>query len=143
MTEGRATHGPKGTPPLLLPAEPTALKRETRTLLEQAPEAGMELVAAGEWIAAPLWDHWQALLEPRGMDRARFLDIVIGYQNELRLWVMGERPWDHCVAGLAGRVIRRMPVPAGKNGRAVPSGRGRRPTVAARPRAGSKVEGGS
>jgi hypothetical protein len=23
--------------------------------------------------------------------------------------VMGERPWDHCVAGLAGRVIRRLP----------------------------------
>ena len=140
MTEGRATHAS----PLPLPEEPTALKRETRTLLEQAPEAGMALVVAGEWIAAPLWDHWQALLEPRGMDRARFLDIVIGYQNELRLWVMGERPWDHCVAGLAGRVLRRMPVPAvGTNGRAVPSGRGRRPAAAARPRAGSKVEGGS
>jgi hypothetical protein len=22
---------------------------------------------------------------------------------------MGERPWDHCVAGLAGRVLRRLP----------------------------------
>ena len=134
----------RGAPPLPIPDEPLALKRETRTLLEQAPEAGMALVAAGEWIGAPLWDHWQAMLESRGMDRARFLDIVIGYQNELRLWVMGERPWEHCVAGLAGRVMRRIPVPAvGTNGRAVPSRRGRRPPAVARPRAGSKVEGGS
>jgi hypothetical protein len=42
------------------------------------------------------------------MDRRRFLGIVIGYRNELRLWVMGERPWEHCVTGLAGRVVRRL-----------------------------------
>jgi hypothetical protein len=97
-----------GGPTLPLPEEPRELKAKTRTLLEQSPEAGRQVLAEGEWIAAPLWDHWRELLEPRGIDRARFVQIVIGYQNELRLWVMGERPWDHCVAGLAGRVERRV-----------------------------------
>jgi hypothetical protein len=43
------------------------------------------------------------------MDRARFLEISRDYSGELRLWVVGERPWDHCAAGLAGRVRRRLP----------------------------------
>ena len=42
------------------------------------------------------------------MDRARFLEISRGYSDELRLWVVGERPWSHCVSGLAGRVRRRL-----------------------------------
>ena len=95
-------------PTLSLPEEPAELKAKTRTLLEQAPEAGRQVLAAGEWIAAPLWERWQESLEPRGLDRARFVQIVVGYQNELRLWVMGERPWEHCAAGLAGRVARRI-----------------------------------
>ena len=37
--------------------------------------------------------------------------IARGYSGELRLWVVGERPWDQCVAGLAGRVRRRLPAP--------------------------------
>lgn len=98
-------------PLLPLPDEPQELKTRTRTLLEQMPDAGQALLAAGEWIAAPLWDRWQVALEPRGMDRARFLLIVIEYRNELRLWVMGERPWQHCAAGLAGRVARRVEAP--------------------------------
>jgi hypothetical protein len=98
-------------PLLPLPDEPIDLKAHIRTLLEQSPETGLQLLAAGEWIAIPLWDHWQVSLEPRGMDRARFLRIVIDYRNELRLWVMGERPWGHCVGGLAGRVARRVAAP--------------------------------
>ncbi len=43
------------------------------------------------------------------MDRAGLLKITRGYAGEIRLWVMGERPWDHCVAGLAGRLKRRLP----------------------------------
>ena len=93
---------------LPLPLEPTALKRKTRTLLEQSPEEGLRQVAAGEWIAGPLWRRWRPLLAARGMERKHFRAIVMGYQNELRLWVMGERPWAHCVAGLAGRVVRRL-----------------------------------
>jgi len=92
---------------LPLPAEPITLKTATRTLLEQAPAVGLATVAGGEWIAAPLWVGWQRALSGRGVDWPDFLSIVVGYQNELRLWVMGERPWDQCVAGLAGRILRR------------------------------------
>ena len=91
--------------------EPLALKKNTRTLLEQSPEAGQQLLADGKWIALPLWRRWGSALRPLGMKRARFLEIVVGYRNELRLWVLGERPWDHCIAGLAGRVERRIKVP--------------------------------
>jgi hypothetical protein len=42
------------------------------------------------------------------MDRERFGQIVAGYGNELRLWVAGERPWQHYISGLAGRVERRL-----------------------------------
>jgi hypothetical protein len=101
-----------GGPTLPLPAEPVTLRNKTRTLLEQSPEAGQQLLAAGEWIAAPLWKRWRSELVPYGMKRARFLEIVVDYRNELRLWVMGERPWEHCVAGLAGRVARRVAVTA-------------------------------
>ncbi len=95
-------------PLLPLPDEPRALKTVTRTLVEQSPAAGLRLVTAGEWIADPLWDRWGPTLAARGLDRDRFLAIVAGYGNELRLWVMGERPWQHCVEGLAGRVLRRL-----------------------------------
>lgn len=100
---------------LPLPEEPRALKAMARTLLEQAPAAGLRLVADGTWIADPLWQLWRDRLAPRGIDRAAFGAIVAGYQNELRLWAIGERPWEHCVGGLAGRVVRRVrPVAAGR-----------------------------
>ncbi len=95
-------------PTLTLPEEPRALKSMARTLLDQAPETGLPLVVAGEWIADPLWESWGDVLEERGMDRERFGQIVAGYGNELRLWVVGERPWEHCISGLAGRVERRL-----------------------------------
>ncbi|MDQ3693013.1 MAG: hypothetical protein M3464_05225 [Chloroflexota bacterium] len=96
---------------LPLPGEPVTLKTATRTLLEQAPAVGLATVAGGEWIAAPLWVGWQRALSGRGVDWPDFLTIVVGYQNELRLWVMGERPWDQCIAGLAGRILRRSGQP--------------------------------
>jgi hypothetical protein len=95
-------------PTLPLPEEPRALKSMARTLLDQAPETGLPLVVAGEWIADPLWESWGDVLEERGMDRERFGQIVAGYGNELRLWVAGERPWQHSISGLAGRVERRL-----------------------------------
>ena len=96
-------------PSLTLPEEPRALKSMARTLLDQAPETGLPLVVAGEWIADPLWERWGDVLNERGMDREQFGQIVAGYGNELRLWVAGERPWQQYISGLAGRVERRLP----------------------------------
>jgi hypothetical protein len=102
---------------LPLPEEPRSLQAIVRTLLEQAPDEGLPLVLAGDWIADPLWGHWGETLARRGMDRAQFGEIVAGYANELRLWVVGERPWEQAAGGLAGRVARRLdPSPAARNG---------------------------
>ena len=97
------------TPSLTLPEEPRALRSMARTLLDQAPEAGLRLVLAGEWVADPLWEYWGDFLRERGMDREQLGHIVAGYGNELRLWVVGERPWQQYISGLAGRIERRLP----------------------------------
>ena len=94
---------------LPLPEEPAQLRVETRALLEDSPEKGARVVEDASFVAAPLWEEWGESLETAGMGYERFLSIARGYTGELRLWVVGERPWDHCVVGLAGRVWRRLP----------------------------------
>jgi hypothetical protein len=93
---------------LPLPGEPSALKALVRELLQQSPETGLPLVVAGTWIADPLWELWGAELTRHGMARERFGQIVAEFGNELRLWVVGERPWAQYISGLAGRVRRRL-----------------------------------
>jgi len=94
---------------LFLPPEPSSLKAETRALVERSPEEGMRLVDDAHFLADPLWEEWGTELIGAGMDYERFLQIARGYAGEIRLWVMGERPWEHCASGLAGRVLRRLP----------------------------------
>lgn len=98
---------------LPLPDEPSALKALVRELVQQAPETGLPLVVAGTWLADPLWELWGTELSRHGMARARFGQIVAGFGNELRLWVVGERLWEQYISSLAGRVTRRLtPLPA-------------------------------
>lgn len=98
---------------LPIPNEPRSLRVVMRTLLEQAPDEGLPLVLAGDWIADPLWERWGETLARRRMSREQFGDIVGEYGNELRLWVVGERPWDQAIGGLAGRIGRRLdPLPS-------------------------------
>ena len=94
---------------LMPPDEPRELRAETRAFLEEDPEEGNRLITAGHPLAEPLWEEWGAELLEAGMARERFDEITRGYAGERRLWVVGERPWNHCVAGLAGRVLRRLP----------------------------------
>ncbi|HKZ26517.1 MAG TPA: hypothetical protein VJ086_01320 [Rubrobacteraceae bacterium] len=94
---------------LNLPEEPTELRTDTRSFLEDSPEEGIRLVNAGYPLAGFLWEEWGVELEEAGVDQERFSEITRGYASEIRLWTMGERPWNHCVAGLAGRVLRRLP----------------------------------
>ena len=94
---------------LPLPGEPAELRAQTRALLEDSPEEGARVVKDATFVADPLWEEWGETLQRGEMDRARFLEIARGYSGELRLWVVGERPWNHCVSGLAGRVRRRLP----------------------------------
>jgi hypothetical protein len=94
---------------LPLPEEPTGLRAETRTLLEDSPEEGGRVIGDAAFVSDLFWEEWGEGLEEAGMGRDRFQEIARGYAGELRLWVVGERPWDHCAAGLAGRVWRRLP----------------------------------
>ena len=94
---------------LPVPDEPNDLKSETRALLEESPEEGSRVVENATFVADLLWEEWRVDLEGAGMDHDRFLDISRGYAAEFRLWVVGERPWNHCAAGLAGRLLRRLP----------------------------------
>ena len=94
---------------LSLPEEPTELRAKTLALLEESPEEGARLIADATFVAEGLWSDWATTLKDAGINHERFVEISRGYAAELRLWVAGERPWDHCVAGLAGRVWRRLP----------------------------------
>jgi hypothetical protein len=96
---------------LPLPEEPADLRAKTRALLEDGPEEGARVIGDAAFVADLLWQEWREELEDAGMGHDHFLEIARGYSGELRLWVVGERPWDHCVAGLAGRVRRRLPAP--------------------------------
>ena len=94
---------------LVPPDEPLKPKAETRALLEGGPEKGMRLVQAGYPLTDLLWEEWGEELEEASVGRERYSQIIRGYSDEIRLWVMGERVWEHCVAGLAGRLRRRIP----------------------------------
>ncbi len=94
---------------LPLPPEPVVLRAETRAFVEDSPEEGIRLVNDARFVADPLWEEWGEKLEGAGVGYEKFLQVTRGYAGEIWLWVMGERPWDHCVAGLAGRLLRRLP----------------------------------
>lgn len=95
-------------PGLSIPEEPLRLKARVRAELESDPEAGDALVREAIFLARPLWRRWGEELRARGMRRRDFFAIARGYSQEIRLWVVGERPWEHCASGLAGRVRRRV-----------------------------------
>jgi hypothetical protein len=99
----------RATMSLPVPEEPRNLKSETRALLEESPEEGNRVIEDASFVSNLLWKVWGDDLENSGMGRDRFVEISRGYAGELRLWVVGERPWDHCAAGLAGRLLRRLP----------------------------------
>jgi hypothetical protein len=97
------------TKKLPVPDEPTELKAETRALLEDSPEEGGRVIADAAFVSDLLWEVWKTELQGAGMGYGRFMEISRSYAGEFRLWVVGERPWDHCAAGLAGRLLRRLP----------------------------------
>lgn len=95
-------------PELLLPEEPLKLKLRIRAELEADPVAGNEKIRDATFLAQPLWKGWGKKLRAQGMQRRHFFAVARGYAPEIRLWIVGERPWEHCVSGLAGRVRRRV-----------------------------------
>jgi hypothetical protein len=93
---------------LLFPVEPRSLKDQTRALLAEQPSAGREILARGDWIASPLWQLWGDQLAAAGVTCEQLRRIASGYENEMRLWLIGERTWEHAITGFIGRVNRRV-----------------------------------
>jgi len=98
---------------LRLPEEPAKLRAQTRRLVEESPCEGRGVIRDGEFLAAPLWEEWSGPLTECGMDYDGFVEVARGYADEVRLWVVGERVWEHCASGLAGRAARRVPAGCG------------------------------
>jgi hypothetical protein len=93
---------------LSVPEEPVALRNRLRDLAQNAPTKAITLIADGEAIADPLWSAWGAWFFQQNADRAALTRILASYQRELWLWVAGERTWQQCAEGLAGRITRRL-----------------------------------
>jgi len=103
------TQPPPG-PLLEFPEEPVDLRVELRAALLDGGnwrDGFADDICIGVW----LWRRWQPVLEPVGCSREEFVDIVVAYRRELWLWLLGDRRWEQYVAGLAGRVVRRLPAP--------------------------------
>lgn len=100
------SNGPQVPAPALhLPEEPAAERLRWR----QAVDAGRPwddlLVAAdgpGQW----LWHRWR-VLEGAGIGEKELLEVVVSYRRELWYWLLGDRRWEPCCSGLAGRLQRR------------------------------------
>jgi hypothetical protein len=101
----------EGGPRLEIPDEPVELKSGLRDALlagRDWREGFSDDICIGLW----LWALWQPALEPEGMSREDFVDVVIANKRELWFWLMGERQWLAFLTGLAGRAVRRLPVAA-------------------------------
>jgi hypothetical protein len=94
---------------LSVPDEPIELKAGIRALLEDSPEEGARVIADAAFVSDLLWEEWKSDLQGTGMGYDQVLEISRSYAGEFRFWVVGERLWDHCAAGLAGRLLRRLP----------------------------------
>ncbi len=93
---------------LALPEEPVELKVGLRDALlagQDWRDGLSDDVCIGVW----LWGEWQPTLEPAGITRDQFVELVTAYRRELWLWLVGDRIWAQFISGLAGRVARRIP----------------------------------
>ncbi|HYA68431.1 MAG TPA: hypothetical protein VED63_06840 [Acidimicrobiales bacterium] len=93
---------------LCLPEEPEELRLGLRDAVLGGGdwrEGFSDDICIGVWI----WEQWRPTLEPAGMDRETFVEVVTAYRRELWFWLMGDRRWGQLIEGLAGRVGRRLP----------------------------------
>lgn len=93
---------------LEVPPEPAELRAELRQALLGGAE-WTERFGADLGIGAYFWEQWGGVLEPAGMRRAVFTEVVAGYRRELWYWLLGDRIWTQTASGLAGRLVRRLP----------------------------------
>jgi len=87
--------------------EPLALRAELLELVHEHPDQDhLPIVRA---LSTRLWRSWRVLLAPHGLRISDLRTIMASYDREILLWVVGDRPWEHMIVGLIGRVQRRLP----------------------------------
>lgn len=94
-------------PWLHVPDEPTGRLDAWRAALQRGEEL-TAVVGGPDGIAEWLWPRW-SVLGRTGMSAADLRTVALGYRRELWLWLVGDRTWAHCCAGLIGRLRRRQP----------------------------------
>jgi hypothetical protein len=99
---------PEGQLRLRVPPEPEEMRDGLRDIILAGGDP-REDFSNDVCLAVWLWDLWCRSLEPVGLDRETFVDIAVTYGREIWLWIIGERRWEQCIEGLAGRVERRLP----------------------------------
>lgn len=98
--------GPGPLPGDLAPVDEPVALRDAWWAAERDGSAGPDLV--GE-VTAAVRAAWSERLGAAGVEAGWLDGVTAGYRRELWLWLVGERQWDQCLAGLAGRVVRRLP----------------------------------
>jgi hypothetical protein len=93
---------------LEVPPEPSEMREGLREILLAGGDP-REGFSNDICLAVWLWHSWRSSLEPAGLDREAFVDVVVSYGREIWLWIIGERRWEQCIEGLSGRVERRLP----------------------------------
>ena len=99
---GRAARGVQ----LTVVPEPMGLRRALRALAEEHPRRAAELLVHPDEVADHVWRWWGRDLEDAGLPKETFHDAVAEYRRELWYWLWGNRTWDQCSQGLAGRLSR-------------------------------------
>jgi hypothetical protein len=92
---------------LSVPDEPVAQRSAWRAAIDDG-RALSELVVAVDGPSAWLWDRLGSELGSVASSD-EFAAVVFGYRREVWLWLVGDRSWEQCFTGLAGRLRRRLP----------------------------------
>ena len=107
---GAATAAASGAATLLrlhVPDEPAGRREAWRAAVLEG-QGLAEVLAGPGGVARWLWARW-SVLGSVGMDEEAVVAVATGYRRELWLWLVGDRDWQHCCAGLMGRIVRRIP----------------------------------
>ena len=91
---------------LRAPSEPVLLARNLRRLLGEDPErAHLDIPKR---LSARLWRVWGVELRQAGATPRLLRLTCAGYEREIWLWLLGDRPWSQMLSGLRGRLLRRL-----------------------------------
>ena len=90
---------------LVLFDEPRRLRERLGALAREGPENAREVVRR---MVSALWRRWGEELMAADVRRAQLSRTANGYEREIWLWALGDRPWSQMLEGLRGRILRRV-----------------------------------